>query len=229
MGYGIICTLDDGAARSLAASGDADQLGLSLRQALGDRSYGPDPAMPRRSGPWCAFGSFHSHEQVWVELSADGLAAGSDAGLLESDLGSSSVRLDGVWADTLRGSDHRALTEEFARRPRPHPGMTLAEAALGSPRLVAGSLRSAWWFYADALGGLSAAAAAELGGRVAQLLDTHWEGELQVGSHAAALCRAGALLAPSAVPLVWSGNRLCRAGLLTGPEKERLGARLARA
>lgn len=216
MGYGIVLHLDDVAARALVASEGTLALGEHLLAVLGQSNY-PAAARGAASGPWSRLGAFHSSHQVFFEVTPETIEQVSfDEYVGDGD----------SWAFQESWTPGRAAaaTRELLRSPVRQAELAVqGPAALyGADRTTGRSLASAWFFYADALSFADSSSAATLGEAAARLMETHLEASASLGSHASALNKVGALTAPGAVRLVWSGNRVCAPSALTEREAVRL-------
>lgn len=240
MGYGIICWLDDTAARALRDAGTAEVIGETLRDAVGTDAYPSSGVEPRTAGPWTVAASAHSNTLEAFVATRDGLLSGDHDPIISEAIDEltaeeleggrvGELRCDSVWIDTLRSSDHHRLVTETMHHPHKFAlaqaragGGPLADVVLGAQHAAATSTGSAWWFHAAAINYFTETEAAQVGTKIAALLDTHWAGEVSIAHHANAIGRAGALMGDDSVLVVWSGNRLIRAGLLEDTEQARL-------
>lgn len=215
MGYGIVLTLDDTQVR--ADGLPAPALTEDLVAVLGTDSY-PSGFEPAASGPWQSVGAFHSNELAGFKLTAGGLTR---LPLRDLDVGADSA----AWQRVLAPRDFAEVARTLQRHPPRGARLAAARSDMvdgyfGPDRSVR-SLRSVWWFYADAVGSVPA----DLDATVMRMMNCRVEAGASCGSYANALNKVGALVSDDDVTLVWSGNRLCRPLDLTAPEQERVRAR----
>lgn len=212
MGYGIVLHLRDRSVRDERIS--PDELGTDLARVLVDATSGPAGGPSVSAGPWQAAGAQHSSAMTIFTATAEGITITGTAP--DDDDGS------WAWQDQLTPRMHADAVRDVQR----HPARAARLAAQSPDPFAAyfGADRSAsaeasvWWFYADALG---RADPATLGPAVVELMGSYLRASTSLGSHANALNKAGAIVAPGNVTLVWSGNRLCRPGQLTELEQPR--------
>lgn len=199
--------------------GTAPVVGRHLAHLLGHDAY-PSGGLPTRSaGPFAVVGAWHASGRATITMGPHGATMAATGGA-PADLGRAGQRddrpADDGWVAQLSAGAMAARTAAALRAPwrlnaSLARGQSLTDAAYGPNRVAGTSLASLWWFHADALAqGLPDPG--QLGAAAIALIETHLDSAAAVGTHGNALNKAGALVAETNVLVVWSGNRLCRAG-----------------